>query len=270
MPYPRIVARVKTKNLRAEVWANGVPVVMLMPGDADVPIALPLNEMLSTGRNTLSVTLHSAPLPSRYAAPWMDDPAAASYRGAASLELRLAEYSPDETLEAEPPAIASLDWQGMAEARPVELTKDLDITAPLGPWAWQRATKFAELNDAVRAPAIAYLTSIQAALAAGRFDEFEAQAGIKLDEMSEAYGISSGPVRASLRQVLEDHSVEPWKLLPLEPSGIDLRLVAGGRMLDCQRLDRRHVFLFRNSDTGNTFFLPFMIGLLNGTWKALR
>jgi hypothetical protein len=272
MPYPRIIARVETKGLRAELWANDVPAVMLYPGEADTPIGVPLNELLNSGRNQIGVLLHAAPLASRAADPWPEDPLARSYRGPASIKLRLAEYGPDQKVTSDnPPAIATIEWSGTAVPTPSMLTREFDLAAPLGPWAWQRAERFSPLGAPVRARAIEYLKSLDEMLTAKRYDEYIAENSYKVEEMTaRAYGVSPAPFRRSMLQVMEEHGREPWRLAPFDPATLDLRPAGGGRLIDCLRTDRHPVFEYTRPDSKDTFFLPAMIGVVDGHWRVLR
>ena len=272
MPYPRIIARVQTKGLRAELWANDVPAVMLYPGEADTPIGVPLNELLNSGRNQIAVLLHAAPLASRASDPWPEDPVAASYRGPASLSLRLAEYAPEQKVTSDnPPAITMIEWSGVAAPTPLPITREFDLSAPLGPWAWQRAERFTPLGAPVRARAVEYLKSLHEMLAAKRYDEFIAEHSYKLEEMTAgAYGVSTEPFRSSMRQVLDDHGREPWRLEPFSPGVLDLRPAAGGRLIECLRTDRHCALEYTRPDSKDTFFLPAMIGNVGGQWRVLR
>ena len=92
MPNPRLIVRVQTKNLRAEIWLNGAPVAMLLPGEADTPVGVPVNEFAVLGGNALGVLLHAAPRPSAAGEPWASDEEAASYTGPASISVRVAQY----------------------------------------------------------------------------------------------------------------------------------------------------------------------------------
>jgi hypothetical protein len=273
MPNPRLIVRVQTKNLRAEVWVNGAPVAMLFPGEADTPVAVPVNEFAVTGGNVVGIMLHAAPRPSAAGEPWASDGEAASYTGPASLSVRVAQYGPSESVAAGNPApLATLDWQGMAAPLPAMAERRFNVDYAYGPWAWQSAQRYDSFDRVLRARAFDYLAYLHGLLAAGRIAEFVEANKLRLEEITaRAYGISPQPLRRTLTRAIEQHaSNEEWSLSPLDPREIDLRLVAGGRMIECLRTNRHHALEFTRKESPETFFLPAMIGVLGDSWQILR
>jgi hypothetical protein len=261
---------VQTKNLRAEIWINRVPAVMLLPGEADGPVGVPLNEFIVSGENRIGVVLHAGPLASRSAEPWPESDQAAAYSGPASLTLRLAQYADDQPVHRDgPPAILTIEWEGTAEPVPLRIERDFAAASDFGRWAWQDAEPFPSLDDAVRGPALEYLGRMHALLAAGQFGRFVEESALKVEEYARAYGIAAAPVRGSMLRALNSQTPQ-LRLRPLDPQAIDLRLVAGGRMIECLRTDRHHALEFAGEGDGPTFFLPTMIGVTAAGWAMLR
>jgi hypothetical protein len=243
---------------------------MLLPGEADAPVGVPLNEFIVSGGNRLGVVLHSGPLASRSTDPWPDAKEASDYAGPAKLTLRLAQYADNQPVHKDgPPAIHTIEWDGAAAPTPVGIEREFPVSTPLGGWAWEGAQRFESLTDGVRSAAMEYLAGLHAMLAAGRFDEFVEASAIKIEEYARAYGIAAGPVRATMRQALASETAG-LKLRPLDPSEIDLRLVAGGRMIQCLRTDRHDALEYAGAPGGPTFFLPAMIGATASGWRLLR
>lgn len=273
MPNPRLIVRAQTQNLRAEIWLNGVPVVMLLPGEADKPVSVPVNEFAVVGGNVVGVVLHAAPRASAAGEPWGSEEQAASYTGPASLSLRVAQYSPSESVAAANPApLAVLDWQGMAVPVPAMMERKFNVELAYGPWAWQSAQRYEVFDRVLRSRAYDYLAYLHGLLAAGRVAEFVETNRLRLEEITaRAYGVSPRPLRRTLTQAIEQHaSSEEWSLLPLDPREIDLRLVAGGRMIECLRTNRHNALEYVRKDSPETFFLPAMIGVLGNSWQILR
>jgi len=273
MPNPRLIVRVQTNNLRAEVWLNGAPVAMLFPGEADTPVGVPVNEFAVLGGNVLGILLHAAPRPSAAGEPWASDDEAGSYTGPASLSVRVAHYSPSESVAASNPApLATLEWQGLAAPLPVMLERRFNVDFAYGPWAWQSAQRYESFDRVLRARAFDYLAYLHGLLAAGRIAEFVEINKLRLEEITRlAYGVSPQPLRRTLTQAIERHAAnEEWSLLPLEAREIDLRLVAGGRMIECLRTNRHHALEYARKESPETFFLPAMIGVLGDSWQILR
>jgi hypothetical protein len=270
MPNARFIARTKTRNLRAELWLNDIPVAMLLPGEADGRVGIPLNDNLLPGANRIGVMLHAGPLASRSSENWAANPQSDAYSGAATLELFLAEYQVDQPVHVDGPApIDNIDWQGAAEPVPALLERDFKVAAGFGRWAWQDAQVITAVEGEVRAGALNYLAHLHGMLAAGDFAAFVTESRTKLDEYARAYGIAAEPVHESMLEGLSSEAVK-LSLFPLNPSDIDLRLVAGGRMIECLRKDRTHALEFRSATDGPVIFLPAMIGIAGGVWRMLR
>jgi hypothetical protein len=117
-----------------------------------------------------------------------------------------------------------------------------------------------------------YLTRLHGMLASGRIDDFVRENELKLEEITtRGYGISPAPMRRSLTETIQKHSQDrDWKLLTLERKEIDMRLVAGTRMVECMRNNWQHALQYSKRNSEDSFFLPTMIGLLGDSWRILR
>jgi hypothetical protein len=271
MSNPRFIVRLDFSGLRAEVWVNEIPVGIVVPGDAS-PVAIPVNQFLTFGRNSVGVMLHAGPVPSRAGDPWPSHPSAVSYTGAAKLNLRIAQYAPDQTaLADDPPSAATIDWQGPAVPQPSYLQRELDVPTRLGPWIWESATRFANVDSRLRSRVLEYLSYLHGLLNERRFDAFVDESAIKFNDLTErAYGLPPEPMRRQMLEALNSQSSPPNVLEPLNPNDLDLRLVAGGRMIECLRSDRRYVLEYQAPGQDDEFFLPTMIGETAGRWRILR
>jgi hypothetical protein len=271
MPNSRFIICFKFSNVRAEVWVNGIPVGMVLP-DISSPMAIPVNDVLVRGRNTMGIVLHAGPVPSRAREPWLADTSTAAYAGPAALSMNIAQYDSNQApFSVTPPPIAVIEWQGTAVPQPSYIEREFYLSAGLGPWAWEAATRFSALDGVLRAHVLDYIAYLHGLLATGQFDSFIAQSSAKLGELSAgAYGISAARMRRTMVEALQSHSQPPYALDPLNLDTVDLRLVADGRMIECLRPDRRYILQFRTPDDGDVFFLPTMIGQAGGYWSILR
>ena len=94
------------------LWINGIPVALLLPGEADGMVGVPLNEYIVSGTNRIGVVLHAGPLASRSADPWPSHAMAAVYSGPAALKLSLAQYAADQPVHRDgPPATSTWSWR---------------------------------------------------------------------------------------------------------------------------------------------------------------
>jgi hypothetical protein len=167
-----------------------------------------------------------------------------------------------------PPPLLAIEWQGAAAPEPVAIDRDFPVAAGFGHWAWQDAAAIPVLEGAALAGAVEYLIRLHGMLASGDFTGFMEESRIKIDEYARAYGIAAGPVRESMLEALTSQAAE-LRLRPLKPAELDLRLVAGGRMIECLRADRTHALEF-SGEEGQAFFLPAMIGISDGVWRLMR
>jgi hypothetical protein len=269
---PRFVIRVQTVNLRVEVWMNDIPVGFLSRNAGKAPVAIPVNQFLINGRNLIRVVLHAGPVPSRAGEPWSNDKEAIGYVGPASLSLN---FTKETTEQASPSQNASplvaVDWQGTADPRPSRLEREITLDDVVGPWAWETAVRFPLIDSELRAQVHEYLKLLYGLLTARQFDAFLSESATKLEELTvRAYGASAESLGRGMLQAFQVHSVAPYHLLPLELSEVDMRPVAGGRLIDCLRKNRRHVFEYVDPEEEDSFFLPTMIGKVGSQWRILR
>ncbi len=273
MASPRYLVTIKTQNLRVEIRVNDIPVISLLPGEADMPAEVPVNEFLVSGSNVVSVILHAGPVPSQVKSPWTPDEKTGPYAGISTLVLRIARYAEDQdTTRHDPPPLLSVDWSGVAAPVPQTMERELVVGDSIFPWAWISAERFARLDATTYRPAFDLLNHLHQLLVARQIAEFVAAMRLKLDEITiRAYGVSREPMLATMTRVLEQYSSDPaWTLLPLDPDAIDLRLVADGRLIECLRKDGHRALQYVRPDNQSTFFLPAMVGRFNSSWQVLR
>ena len=272
MAKSRFIIRVQATNLRAEVWVNNMPVCMLLPGQALSPVALPVNQFLIAGRNTVGVVLHAGAVPSKASEEWSKGDGASAYSGPASLRLTLAEYDDEQTDSAYVPAfLTTLDWEGEACPRPAYVEREFSLSKSVGPWSWETARTFRVLDPTLREQVLDYVKSLHNLLAVADFNGFVSESAIKLNELTaQAYGVSAEYMRNNMLQALKVHSEPPYGLRALNLQEIDLRLVAGGRLIECLRKDRGYVLEYKQPQKPDTFFLPLMVGQFDNRWRILR
>ena len=272
MPHPRFIIRIRSLNLRVELWINDIPVTYMPPEEGRSPLVLPVNQFLVQGRNTIAAVLHAGPRPSLAGKPWPTDPLATKYSGSASLDLTGAwEVVGSET---PPPPLTpplAIRWQGMASPRPERMEREFNLSQQMGPWAWESAVRHPALDATVQTGVQNYLIRLHGLLATRQFERFMAESSVKLQELTErAYGVPVDYLRPTMLRELRSHAAEPYQLAPLEPAELDLRLVAGGQLVECLCQNRRHALEYRQAAGNDTFFLPAMVGQVGSHWQILR
>ena len=265
---PRYLVSVEFENIRAEIWVNRIPVGAVALEDGS-PIVFPVNQFLMEGSNQIGTLLNFGPVAANPDAAWNTEPEAQNYHGPASLALKIALYQPEQVaFRDHPPVLADIIWNGIATPQPQYTEKQMNVSRGGERWAWESATAFTAMDVALRSSAIDYITYLHNLLVQRRFDTFMAESAVKFDEMARAYGTPMGPFRDAMMQRLQKQ--EPEHLAPLNRDTLDLRLIAKGRMVECLRRGRKQVLEYEQPDSKNTFFLPLMIGQIQGKWKVLR
>lgn len=269
MTSTRYVIRVQASNMRVELRINDIPVGLYAPGEAQNPAEVPVNEFLVNGRNTLMVIAHANPLPSRVFEPWS---AAAEPKitlgQAATLELTLAPEAAGAAAPANQPL--RLSWRGAAAMTPAKDEKVFEIAAGLPVWAWTRARELSGADvQSVGYPALLRLREILEHRDIAALEKLQA---VKLEEITAgAYGVPSAPLRAAFLKGLSACMNDPsWTLRPCGHADVDLRLVGNRRLIECLRTDGSPALSYVKAGSGQTFFLPTMLGFVDGSWQILR
>ncbi len=266
---PRYLVNLEFTNVRVEVWLNRIPVGFVKPMDGS-PLVIPVNQFIEHGENKLSLLLNFGPLAADPVAAWTKEPEALHYTGSASVRAAIALYKEEEEnpFAKQPPALATVEWKGTASPQPSFLEKAFQAPVDFGQWAWESAAVLPSMDGALRASAIGYLNHLHTLLDQRRFAEFIAEGSRRFDEMGRAYGMPMEGLRGAMLSGL--NAQEKDHLVPFDPSAIDLRLVAGNRMIECLRRDRKFLFEYDQPDPAQTFFLPLMIGQVQNKWTILH
>ncbi|HYD76638.1 hypothetical protein [Ramlibacter sp.] len=264
----RYVIRLQAANMRCEVRINDIPVALVAPGESAGPIDVPVNEFVIPGSNVMAVTANANPLPSRVREPWAGPAESGVQAGApARLTARLfAEEGHKPVGWFTPVDIA---WAGPAAPNPVTQEKAFNVGDSSHAWGWTRA---AVLNPATAAAdAHPILVHLHRLLQAGDIGGLATVLQAKLQEVTaDAYDIAAGPMANALRQQLQACMQSPeWTLLPVDRPQVDLRLVAGRRLVECLRPNGTPALTYVSQDE-EEFSLPVMLGVLDGRWAVLR
>jgi hypothetical protein len=266
----RYALQVQAKNMRVEIRINDVPVALFAPEEAATPAEVPINEFLLSGRNVATAIIHAHPRPSLVYEVWSPEQDRKVRQGEpASLQLKLSAQSISGA-PVRDAASLQLNWTGLAAPLPQALDKAFEVAGPVPKWAWTRANVLPApevLETAFRA-----LQQLHALLARKELAAFEKLLELKFSELTEgAYGVPAGPLRAGFVKGLSRCMQDPdWLLLPCERPDVDLRLVADGRMVECLRPTGHHALIYEKSGTEESFFLPTMLGHVDGSWQILR
>lgn len=80
-------------------------------------------------------------------------------------------------------------------------------------------------------------------------------------ELATGYGLDPQQDLQSYEALLREQFARPdWRMVPLDPEAMDLRLCAGGRMVECVQRDREPVLQAVPDEEGGQFSYPMTVG----------
>jgi hypothetical protein len=265
----RYIITVESDNLYAEIWVNNVPIGTIAPTE-NSPFVFPVSEYMVIGSNKIGVMLHAGRVPSRSADPWSTDRRAQAYHGPAKMSLKFAKYAPEEVpFREEPPVLISIDWQGEAVPVPSYQERTVTVKDTFDPLPWAGAQTFTSLDTTLRNSVLDYLSYLHHLLEQHQFDTYIDIGRYSLSFLTKTYGMPLEAMLQQMRSMLQEAAGPTFHLAPLDQQTIDLRLVADGRMIDVNRIDRGYVLTFKKENSDVQTFLPVRIGQLNGKWMML-
>jgi hypothetical protein len=256
----------KFSGCPVELYVNDIPVARA--GGQQQPFAsVPVPEYLVDGENTLTLVIGCGSTPSTAKTgpcEWgetADSAMEAVARIAVLQEGMMAGPGAGE-------ALMELTWTGEAQdALPKVVTVTADLGEQFGDWAWQSA-EVLTLDDATKKSAIAFIEKIKASFEQGKFNDIVAVGQAKFDEAERSYPIyEKGMMAAMFAEEMGQMTQHPkWKPGEMSRDEYDLRLVAGGRMIDPVAKDWRPIV--RMAEDQFAYFM--MIGRIDGEWQILR
>lgn len=264
---------VQTSGEPVEVLVNGVPVLALPAGAGSQSVTV--HEYLQNGSNR--ITLVVAPLPIGLAVSTPDAPAqprmaARPAQARARLVLlRQGKSLADEAVR----VLAEVAWavdEGTSFDAPTVQHQDLELPVGFPRWRWLDAPVL-NPGPADRQLVLAAVQRIAFDLSRGHPDSLLAACRLKLEELDQAYQQPAGHGVAALR----DQVQQLWTagtLATLQPPTTEtllLRVVAGGRLLECLNPMGAPVLSSANADAGpGNIAWPLRLTLIEGKVYVLR
>jgi len=259
-----VMLEAKVEGCAIEVYLNDIPTVLLAPNGC-FSVSRPVSQLVIEGENQLRIVVNPGASPG---AALSGEPWTASSQSRASV--RLASYAP-AVFPGDPSGVEHLfhHWQGddqEAGSRIIDRTFDWASGTPpasLGPWSWLS-------GDLLNTPAA--LTQVQSVIARmhnafaihdADFLIYMATPGLR--EICAAYALDPVGELSMFRSILmEEFSRDDWAMEPLEPEAFDLRLCAGGRLVECCRRDREPVLRATLDSEGQRYSYPMFVGAIGG------
>ncbi|MFO0605230.1 MAG: hypothetical protein U0324_18770 [Polyangiales bacterium] len=264
------VLEARADGCDVEVYLNGIPVTLRGPTHGRA-FGAPVNHLVVDGVNELALVVDPGPRPSEALSP-----AAGRHRLPTDDHrawARLARY-PAGAVIGGPDGVELLrvEHASSAQSRPVMAPRvvegRVDLGARSGRWAWQDAPRLS-LDATTRNEIAAYLTELAGALSAGDCEVFLARSELRLAEVAQAFGRARGEKESVIRDGQARRRQRPgFAVRAVDVSAFDLRLCAGGRLVECVADDWRAIV--REAPSDETMYFPMMLARLGGAWCIAR
>jgi len=263
----------QTSGEPVEVHVNGVPVLSLPAGAASQSVTV--HEYLQNGSNRITLVVAPPPIAQAVAAPNAPAQPRMAARAAQArarlVLLRQGKSLADEAVR----VLAEVAWaveEGQGFEAPTVVHQDLELPVGFPRWRWLDAPA---LNPGPqdRQTVLAAVQRLAFDLSRGNPDSFLAACRLKLEEVDQAYQRPVGQGVTALREQVQ----QLWQagaLATLQPPTTEnllLRVVAGGRLLECLNPLGAPVLTSQNDDAtlGNIAW-PLRLTLIEGKVYVLR
>jgi hypothetical protein len=279
-----------------EFFLNGIPVIVRGPSSQPT-FGGPVNHLLVEGRNEIAMVVRPGELPrwtesgpygpkplvvpepeedvwaslSRY-------PFGATVGGPDGLEFFRAEWPARDArvVHADPDLVHAargrkLGWDDRQPAcYPVTIAKTGKTGKAFGRWTWQDAPEL-QLDEKLTAEVLVLLNELRDSLAGGDTSPYIARQRTRLDEVTRAYDLPPGQKESLIRLGNRRDVARPdFGFEPIDPEQLDLRLVAGGRLVECLALDREPVLREKRAKDGSRGLYPLLLGRVGEKLEILR
>jgi hypothetical protein len=263
---------VQTSGEPVEVQVNGVPVLSLPAGVGSQSVTV--HEYLQNGSNRISLVVAPPPVAQAVSAPEAPaQPRMASRPAQARARLvllRNGKSLADEAVR----VLAEVVWgvdEGSSFDAPTVQHQDLELPVGFPRWRWMDAPVL-NPGPQERTLVLAALQRIAFDLSRGNPDTLLAACRLRLEELDHAYQRPAGHGAAALREQVQ----QLWQggtLATLQPptaQALLLRVVAGGRLMECLNPLGAPVLSTQNDDAQANVAWPLRLTLIEGKVYALR
>ncbi len=257
-----LVLRLESAGCEAEAVFNGVP--LLRTGAARPAAAMAVHEYTLAGANGLRLVVGPAP----GAEP---EPHLADGRAWASLRLLLPRVG-SVAHPASARTLAQLDWAPAADTvyeTPLSLDASVELPISFPRWRWFDAP-VVEDTPALRREVATYLLPIALGLARGNPEPLVQAARLKLEDLATAYqrplAEDVGRLRLHVQQL---HAAQPLKPVLPAAAKLQLRLVGGGRLIECLAGDGSPALASETAGGGRVAW-PVRLAAVDGRFYVVR
>ncbi len=253
----------------AEVLLNGVPIATVRPPPGNPRFAATINPLIRDGRNTLEVIIEPG-VHRDFAGALPDVRSDVGVRCRA----RLARIARGAVVSDTTPrqVLCAVDFEGAGLVRtfPHVLSAEATIASPFPRWRWERAEPSREGARLTR-EVWEFAAEYRAALARRDLVRENALSALVHEEMCAAFG--SDPVRRldTLNGVLRQFWARiDWDMEPIDPSALEPRLCADGRLVQCVTRDGESPIRSNADADGGRLSVSMFLGRIDGRLRWLR
>jgi hypothetical protein len=261
-----MVIKLDGQGCTAEAWLNGLPVARVTP--LTTSSVVPVHEAALVGANRLELVVG----PDSGAADAAALLQTAPHAMAAQVHLLLPRMG-NAIDEAQARTLARLEWScaaGKPLALPARRVQEAELPIRFPRWRWLDAP-VAQPTLLLAQQAQVFVSGLARDLARGQTESFMAATRLRTEELAMAYQRNPESEAVRLREWLDQmyaSSCLVWQ--PLAPDEMQLRPLAGGRLLECLGGDGRAALTTVPDKAGNTLALPLKLSVVEGRFYVLR
>lgn len=266
------VLECEAQGCDAEFWLNDVPVIRRGPSSGPY-MSAPVNQLVRDGVNVLTAIIRPGPKPSE-AATGADGVKEFHVAEGERVWAKLTAY-PYGAVVGGPDAehLVEIDWPPIPRLptqHPLVLSSRADLGEVRGAWAFETADVLT-LDVPTKKEIAAYLADVRKKLEDGDCEAFLAAQKLRLADGARAFDTRASKKKNEIRRIMADEFGKPeWAFEPLDEATFDLRLVAGGRMVECLGTDWEPLVRQRPDADGNVGHFDMMLAKIDGRWEIVR
>ena len=261
-----MVIQLVGRGCTAEAWINGLPVARSTPLRPRVLVAA--HEAALVGTNRLELVVGPDAGAAEAAALLSTAPEAM----AAQVHLLLPRLGAPID-DAQSRLLAHIEWAcpaGDPLTLPARQVQDVDLPLRLPRWRWLDAPVIPQ-TPAVHQQVHAFVSGLARDLARGQTESFIAATRLRTEEVAVAYQRDPETELTRVREWLEQlyaSSRLVWQ--PLSPGDMQLRRVAGGRLVECLGPGGRPALATVPDASGSMVAIPLRLSMVQGRFYVLR
>ena len=261
-----MVIKLNGQGCTAEVWLNGLPVARVTP--LTPSSIVPVHDAALAGANRLELVV--GPDSGAAGAAALLETAPHAMVAQVHLLLPRTGHAIDET---QARTLVQLEWScaaGESLTLPARRVQDAELPIRFPRWRWLDAP-VVQPTPALARQAQAFVGGLARDLARGQTESFMAATRLRTEELAIAYQRSPESEAIRLREWLDQMYASAclvWQ--PLAPDEMQLRPLAGGRLLECLGGDGRAALTTMPDKAGNILALPLKLSVVEDRFYVLR